>query len=151
MGKKAEERRPQSHMEVEGLLCKNFYKRFGKAVLPMIEEVFRQWGRVLGERMKKKLGDVDFKTAVLTYIKPATKREPKAEIIEATEKRVELKVYACPYILNGQGQELCEAMMAMDREIINAIIKDEVRLELPKTLAKGDDYCHAILTRLTTA
>jgi len=148
MEKDAKSDLPQSHMEVQGVLCKTFYEKFGKEALPIIEDVFRRWGKVLGERMKQKLGDMDFKTAALTYIEPALHRKPKAEIIKATDTRVEMKAYACPYLLNGQGKEICEAMMAMDSEIIGTIIKDKIRLELPKSLAMGDEYCHGIFTKL---
>ncbi|MBI4774379.1 MAG: L-2-amino-thiazoline-4-carboxylic acid hydrolase [Deltaproteobacteria bacterium] len=144
----AEYRQPQSHMEVEGLLCKKFYEKYGDKALPVIRDVFQQWGEVQGKKMKKKLGDMDFKTAVLTYVDPATKREPKAEIIEAKDDRVEIKVYACPYILDGHGRDLCEAMMAMDSEIIRAIVPGRIELELRSTLAAGDPCCHAVFARL---
>jgi hypothetical protein len=139
---------PQNHMEVEALLCKKFFEKFGDEALPVIREVFKQWGKVQGERLKSKLGDLDFKTAVLTYVEPATKREPKAIIVEATDNRVEMKVYACPYLLNGYGQDLCEAMMAMDSEIIRALVPGKIKQELSETLASGHDCCHAIITRL---
>ena len=43
---------PTNHMEVEGNLCKLFYRKFGEEALPIIGAVFRQWGIILVENFK---------------------------------------------------------------------------------------------------
>ncbi|MFQ5987806.1 MAG: hypothetical protein ACE5H6_03035 [Dehalococcoidia bacterium] len=138
------ERTPSNHMEVEGELCKLFYQRFGKAALPIIEAVFGEWGRFLGEKMGSKLPSRDFCSVVRAHIQPALEREPKPEILESSPSRVELKVFACPYHLEGKGRELCQAMMAMDREIIKAAAEVQVKMSLPRSIAAGDGWCHGI-------
>lgn len=139
--------RPTTHMEVEGELCKLFYNKFGKEALPLITRAFRDWGLVLGERLKAKIPQADFKTAVEAYLKPVMDREPPPEIISSSEDKVELKVYTCPFALKDAGQELCEAMMAMDRAILESIIGDDAEMELPRSVAAGDDHCLGIIKR----
>jgi len=141
------ESRPTNHMEVEGELCKLFYAKFGNAALPVIEAVFTAWGQFLGERLKNQLPSRDFKDVVEAHIKPALQREPKPEIVELSPDRVELKIFVCPYHLNGYGKELCEAVMAMDRAIISTASDVEVKMSLPKSLAAGDEWCHGIFER----
>ena len=134
---------PTNHMEVEGELCKFFYRRFGQEALPIIEAVFYKWGLVLGERMKAKLPNTDLKTAIQAYIKPVLDREPKPELIELSDERAELKVFTCPYRLDNAGAALCKAMMAMDRAIIETLMGQGVKLEIRCSLANGDGYCLA--------
>jgi len=134
-------------MEVEGELCKLFYQKFGQEALPIIAAVFRQWGLVIGERMRAKMPEVDFKAAIEAYLKPVLGREPKPEIIELSEKRIEIKVFTCPYRLKDAGKELCEAMTAMDRAVIESLVKEEIKFEVTKTMAAGDEFCGGIFAR----
>ena len=138
---------PSNHMELEGELCKLFYRRFGEGALPIIAEVFRSWGLVLGRRTKDKLSNVSFKVALEAYFQPVTAREPKPEIIEFTEKKAKVKVFNCPYRLNGAGIALCEAMTSMDRAFLEVLLDGNIELELRESLASGDPYCLAILSR----
>ena len=142
--------RPANHMEVEGELCKLFYQRFGDKALPIIEAVFREWGIVIGEGLRAKVPAGDLKAAVETYLRPTMAREPKPEIIEATNEKVELKVFTCPYRLNGAGRPLCEAMTAMDKAAIGTLVGAEIEIKPFKTLAApGDECCHGVITRKT--
>ncbi len=136
-------------MEVLGELCRIFYEKFGKEALSPIRAVFRQWGKEIGEKKRQSLGQKSFREAIFAYMEPATKRDPKPDILFASDEKVEIKVYTCPYRLNNLGIELCEAMMAMDYEIIKALLPNtKVRLRIVKCLANGDDFCHAIFERL---
>lgn len=142
--------RPADHMEVEGELCKLFYQRFGDDALPTIEAVFRDWGMALGQRLKVKTPGKGLKAAVETYVAPAMAREPKPEIIESSDKRFEGKFFTCPYRLNGAGRPLCEAMIAMDKAMVETLAGEELDVQLLKTLAApGDECCHAVITRKT--
>ena len=138
---------PTSHTEVEGELCKRFYNKFGQEALPIIEDVFREWGTVLGEKRKAKMPKVDLRAAIEAYFGPALNREPKPKIIEPCEGRIELHNFVCPYCLNGAGRELCQAMMAMDRAMLETLLGDEIDYEVPKTVADGDEYCLGVITR----
>jgi hypothetical protein len=140
---------PTNHMEVEGELCKLFYQRFGQEALPTISAVFHEWGLVLGERMRAKIPQANPKSTMEVYLKPVMEREPRPEI-KLSEKRIEMKVFTCPYRLKGAGRELCEAMTSMDRAMVEALLpedmKERIRVELLETVAAGDECCHAIIT-----
>jgi len=138
-----------NHMEVEGELCKLFYQKFGDEALPIVSSVFRRWGAYLGERRKEKLGGkLDFKAAVEAQMKPAMEREPKPEIIEFSDERVEIKIHLCPYRLKGGIKPLCEAMEEMDRAVIQSISKDNIETEIIESLANDDECCHAIYRKV---
>ncbi len=142
--------RPVNHMEVEGELCKLFYQRFGDEALPIIEAVFHEWGTVIGEGLKAKVPAGELKVAAETYLKPTVAREPKPKIIEATNERFEIKVFTCPYRLNGAGRLLCEAMSAMDKAAIETLVGAKVEMKQIKTLAAPEDECcHGVITRKT--
>ena len=142
--------RPANHMEVEGELCKLFYQRFGNEALPIIEAVFHEWGITIGERLKAKMPARGLKAAIETYMAPVMDREPKPEIIECSDKKFEANIFTCPYRLNGAGRPLCEAMTAMDRAILEALIKGEVENRVLKTLADpGGECCCGIITPKT--
>jgi predicted hydrocarbon binding protein len=142
--------RPANHMEVEGELSKLFYQRFGDGALPIIEAVFREWGMALGETLKAKSPVRGLKAAVETYVAPAMAREPKPEILESSDKRFEGKFFTCPYRLNAAGRPLCEAMIAMDKAMVETLAGEELEVQLVKTLAApGDECCHAVIMRKT--
>jgi predicted ArsR family transcriptional regulator len=137
-----------NHMEVEGELCKLLYQKFGHEALPIVSSVFRRWGAYLGEKRREKLGGkVDFKAAVEAQMKPAMEREPKPEIIEFSDERVEIRIHLCPYRLKGNIAPLCEAMEEMDRAILQSICKDNIETEIIESLANDDECCHAILKK----
>jgi hypothetical protein len=141
---------PSNHMEVEGELCKLFYQKFGQEALPIIKAVFHEWGIAIGERMRAKMPEVDFKTAIEAYLKPVLDREPKPEIIESSDKRFEGKFFICPYRLNGAGRPLCEAMTTMETAVLETLTGEGVENRLLKTVAApGDEYCHGVFTRKT--
>jgi predicted hydrocarbon binding protein len=136
-------------MEVEGELCKLFYHKFGAEALPIVRSVFKAWGTYLGERRSEKLGGkMDFKAAVEAQMKPAMDREPKPEIIEFSDERVEIKIRMCPYRLKGGIKPLCDAMEEMDRAVLQSICRDNLEVEVIESLANDDDCCHAIYKKV---
>ena len=137
--------RPTNHMEVEAELCKLFYKKFGEEALPIIRAVFREWGLHLGQRRKAEMEGEGLKAACETFLKPALQREPKPEIIELSDERLEMKIFACPYHLKGWGRELCEAMEEMDGATMATLVGRELAGQHLKVIAAGDECCHVVM------
>lgn len=137
---------PTNHMEVEGELCKLFYKKFGDEALPIIQAVFREWGLYIGQRRKAQMQGEGLKAAAETHLRPALEREPKPEIIELSDERVEIKVFTCPYCLKGWGRPLCAAMEAMDGAIMETLLGREIAGGQLEVIAAGDECCHSVIT-----
>jgi len=136
------DRIPTTAMEVQGELCKLFYKEFKERSIPIIKKVFGEYGKYVGNIMKNKIkGEVEFKEAFELYLKPVMKREPVPEFIKFTDKAIHIKIFFCPWNLQGAGQELCEAMTEMDIEILKGLLGFNLDLKLIKTLAAGDECC----------
>lgn len=137
--------KPTNHMEVQGELCKLFYHQFGDEALPIIEAVFGAWGQHLGAAMRSKMSGSGLKAAAEIFSRSAANREPAPEMIELSDDRMEMKVFSCPYRLNGVGRPLCDAMTAMDRAMFVAVVGGEIEAEYIQVLAAGDECCHLVI------
>jgi hypothetical protein len=128
--------------EVMGSLARVLYERQGREVIPLITSLFGKLGSSAGARLKRKGGTQDFTTAVTTFFTPALQsKPPRAEFVDLTENSLIVKAFTCRIGLCGAGRELCEAVMELDREMINQITGEEVNMIIEKSLAAGDDCC----------
>jgi predicted hydrocarbon binding protein len=138
---------PTDHMEVQGELCKLFYKRWGKDALPIIKNVFFEFGKHIGRRIKDECRTDDFKILCFSYLAPAMKRSKEAKLLDVEENLMRIRTSVCPWSLENTSRELCEAMMEMDRGILDTISNGKFKSELTKTTAAGDEYCEAIIRK----
>lgn len=136
---------PTNHMEVEGNLCRLFYEKFGDEALPLIESVFHNWGVILGQSMRAKMPSHSPKAALEFYLKPAMNREPRPIMKELPGNRLMVRVFTCPYRLQGAGEALCHAMMAMDRAMLDTAAGIKLEWKYTKLIAVGDDCCEGII------
>lgn len=139
---------PTDHMKVQGELCKLFYRRWGREALPIIRMVFFEFGKHVGRKIKDRCKTDDFKILCFSYLAPSLERSGEAKL-EVKENSIRIRTTVCPWNLKNKGRELCEALMEMDRGILETIGNGKFKSELTKTTAAGDDYCEAIIQKCT--
>jgi len=128
------------------LLSQKMYEKYGKEVLPEIEDVWHKLGLSTGEKMKKNLPDTSLVTVGQAFVDGAHKRGSKVDILELTEKKFHLKGYKCAMGLKGKGRELCWACMGSDRGIFEAATEKPLKkMTIVSTIAANDDCCDIII------
>lgn len=142
------EKKRMNMQSLHGKLCVSFYEQFGEAGLPTITETYGEFGYELGCGLKKKWNPESFEAAGTAFMKmcndaglPATIRfEGNTAHWEGSK---------CPFGLENTHRTVCEAMMAMDLEMLRALIgteKGKLLMYIEKTLAAGDPVCKGTYT-----
>ena len=141
---KDSEKLPHNPTEAQGLLIKEFYKRFGKEALPIIGSVCGRQGRALGLKVMKKLPDNKLTTVAQAFSKSFDSNFVK--IVSISDEKFHIQGTKCPFGLENTTRALCEAVMAIDREYFREAVSDKIDLKILKTVAVGDQYCDTLYT-----
>ncbi len=144
MVQKNPEKLPNNPIEAQGILIKEFYKKFGKEALAIIENVCGRQGRALGLKIIKKLPDNKLKTVARAFSKSFDPNFVK--IITISDECFHIQGTMCPFGLENTSRELCEAVMAIDHEYFREAVSDKIELKILKTVAAGDLHCDTIYT-----
>jgi len=144
MAQKNSEKLPRNPIEAQGLLIKEFYKRFGKEALPIIEKVCGKQGRALGLKVMEKLPDNKLTTVAKAFSKSFNSNFVK--IISISDEFFHIQGTMCPFGLEDTSRALCEAVMAIDHEYFREAVSDKIELKILKTIAAGDQHCDTIYT-----
>ena len=144
MVQKNSEKLPNNPIEAQGLLIKEFYKKFGREALPVIEKVCGKQGRALGLKVMKKLPDNKLSTVAQAFSKSFDPNFVK--IITISDEIFYIQGTLCPFGLENTSRELCEAVMAIDHEYFREAVSDKVDLKIIKTVAARDPHCDTIYT-----
>ncbi len=129
-----------------GLLSRLVYQKFGREAIPIIEDVCYKLGLSSGKRMRGNSPPLSLKEAGAAFAEGAKRSGGSAELAELSENKVRIKGYKCGLGLENTGRELCQAMMAIDKGTFEAATEREIKLDIPKSLAAGDEYCDTIYT-----
>lgn len=133
---------PKNATEAQGLLIKAVYKKYGREVLPLIEDVLGRQGRALGLRAKSKLPDNRLSTIAAAFAKsfdPTT-----IDVVALSDDFFHIRGKKCPFGLENTSRELCEAVMAIDREYFSAATDGRTALTIQTTRADGGDFCNTV-------
>lgn len=144
MVQKNSEKLPNNPIEAQGLLMKEFYKKFGKEALSVIENVCGKQGRSLGLKIMKKVPDNKLKTVAQAFSKSFDPNFVK--IISISDECFHIQGTMCPFGLENTSRALCEAVMAIDLEYFRKAVSDKIELKILKTVAAGDIHCDTIYT-----
>jgi hypothetical protein len=144
MVQKNSEKLPNNPLEAQGMLIKEFYKKFGKEALPIIKNVCRKQGRALGLKIMKKVPDNKLTTVAQAFSKSFNPNFVK--IVSNSDKIFHIQGTMCPFGLENTSRELCEAVMAIDDEYFREAVSDKIELKILKTVAAGDIHCDTIYT-----
>ncbi len=135
---------PKNATEAQGLLIKAFYEKCGDAILPVIDNILGRQGCALGLKVKGKLTDCNLSTVAKAFTKnfdPAT-----INVVSISDDKFQIQGTICPFGLENTSRQLCEAVMAIDREYFFAATDGKTTLEIIKTRADGDPICDTLYT-----
>ncbi len=144
MSEKTSDPLPKNATEAQGLLIKAFHEKCGDDVLPVIDNILGRQGRALGLKVKSKLPDTHLSTVAAAFTKnfdPAT-----INVVSLSDDKFHIQGKTCPFGLENTSRQLCEAVMAIDREYFLAATDGKTTLEILKTRAEGDLVCDTIYT-----
>jgi hypothetical protein len=135
---------------LQGKLCVALYEKAGEAGLAEIRQIYGQYGYEVGLGLRKKWAPKD----LLEASKQFEKMTNEANLPSSVEVRGNEAFWTaerCPFSLKNTYRKVCEAVMAMDREIFRALLdlkEGEVEIEIKKTVAAGDEFCIGIVRLL---
>jgi len=131
------------------VLSLRFYEKFGKAALPLIEDVCYQLGRTIGSKMREGLTDHSLGNVGQAFVNGARKRGSNVEIIEKSDNVFHLtseEDFRCGLGLNNKGGDICRAMMGMDHGIFEGATGEAISMEIIKSVAVNDVCCETRYT-----
>ena len=135
---------------LQGKLCVALYEKAGEAGLAEIRQIYGQYGYEVGLGLRKKWAPKD----LLEASKQFEKMTNEADLPSRVEVKGDEALWTaerCPFNLKNTYRQVCEAVMAMDREIFRALLdlkEGEIEIEIKKTVAAGDDFCVGIVRLL---
>jgi hypothetical protein len=135
---------PKNATEAQGLLIKAFHEKCGDEILPVIEDILGRQGRALGFKAKSKLPDCHLSTIAAGFTKnfdPTT-----INVVSISDEKFHIQGTKCPFGLENTSRQLCEAVMAIDREYFFAATDGKTTLDIIKTRAAGDLICDTLYT-----
>ena len=126
---------------LHGKLCASLYEQFGEKVLPTIKATYGEYGHDIGCGLKNKWNPESFEAAMTAFIKMCNDGGmPTDALIE--ENTAQVSGTFCPFGLENTDYKVCEAMMAMDLEMLKVLTGEEkLGMHIEKTLAAGDSEC----------
>jgi hypothetical protein len=144
MSGKTTEPLPKSATEAQGLLIKAFHEKCGDEALPVIGNILGRQGCALGQKVKSRLPDGRLSTVAGAFTKNF---DPKTiNVVSISDEKFHIQGTTCPFGLENTSRELCEAVMAIDREYFFAATDGKTTLEILKTRAAGDPVCDTVYT-----
>ena len=133
---------PKNATEAQGLLIKAFYEKCGDEILPVIDDILGRQGRTLGLKVRSKLPDCRLSTVAAAFMKNF---DPKTvEVVSVSDEKFHIRGTECPFGLENTSRKLCEAVMAIDRELFSVATDGKTKMEITKTRAAGDPACETI-------
>ena len=98
----------------------------------------------MGLKVKSKLLDCCLSTVAAAFMKNF---DPKTvEVISVSDEKFHIRGTKCPFGLENTSRQLCEAVMAIDRELFSVATDGKTKMEITKTRAAGDPVCNTIFT-----
>ena len=135
---------------LQGKLCVALYEKAGDAGLAIIRGTYSQYGYEVGLGLKKKWEPKDLFEASKQF-ENMTNEANLPSKVEVRGNEAYWTASRCPFGLQNTHRPVCEAVMAMDREIFRALLgleQGDIEIEIQKTVAAGDDHCVGIVRLL---
>jgi len=120
-------------------IAKEIDREFGEEGRILLRRVMMERGTATGQAIKPISTGEDLKSvgSFFSHLKRLFGIGNKYEI---RGNEVIVKVQKCPYGLENTSRDLCEAVMAFDVGVLEALSPD-LAMEIVKTLAVGDTEC----------
>ena len=135
---------PKNATEAQGLLIKAFHEKYGDEVLPVIDNILGRQERALGLKLRGKLADCQLPAVAAAFTKnfdPAT-----VNVVSLSDEKFRIQGTTCPFGLENTSRQLCEAVMAIDREYFLTAMDGKTTMEIIQTRAAGDPVCDIVYT-----
>ncbi len=132
---------------LQGKLCVALYEKAGDEGLRVIEEIYGEYGYKVGLGLKEKWKPEDLFEASKQFEKMTNEADLPSKV-EVKGNEAHWTAYRCPFSLQNTYRQVCEAAMAMDREIFRALLgleKGQIEIRIQKSVAAGDDFCLGIV------
>ncbi len=138
----ADEVRIMNARDALALLSRRIYRKYGAEVLPVISEVWSKLGVAVGNRYRGELPSPNLKAIAEAFFGGVVAR---GEVFEVSEDRVHGRSYdSCALGLDNTSRELCQAMMSLDKAVMETVTGRQVNMEILSSRAAGDEYCEVI-------
>jgi hypothetical protein len=137
------------HKAVQGYmrrLCHLYeaiYDRFGDDGLDLIRDVSVEYGRSIGENVKKKGGLKGVAQVGRYLIRVFDMVSDDWEVTEFTDDRLVIAVRRCPYPF--KVEEICRAHTKMEETLVKTL-DPELDYHIGMSIPKGDPCCEHILS-----
>jgi hypothetical protein len=136
--------------KLQGKLCVTLYEKLGDQVLPVLEEIYGQYGFEVGLGLKEKWRPGGLDEAAKAFVEMCNVNGLPSEV-EMQDGVGYWTGYRCPFGIENTYRPVCEALMAMDRELFRAVLgvdKGRMEFTIDKCLAAGDECCEGIFRLL---
>ena len=131
-----------------GDLGSAFYMKYGKDALPTIAAVSAKYGAPYAKIVQKMMPVKSMKDIGEMYkMMMAMMGGENMEIVKLSDDVLHFKMSHCPVCIEGTSQELCEAMMNMDKKMVSTLLGQQINVKVPKSVAAGDKYCEVIFSK----
>jgi hypothetical protein len=127
-----------------GSIARAVDKKFGAGGRGVLRQVQTVEGVTMGGMLKLMSPAEDFKSVGIFYVQFLKMFGVDVES-KVKKDEVVIEVLKCPYGLESTSRELCEAMMALDVNVVKTMSPD-VTMEIVKRLAVGDHQCKLSIT-----
>ncbi len=132
---------------LQGKLCVALYEKAGDEALGIIEDIYSEYGYQVGLGLKKRWNPKDLAEASKQFEK-MTNSAGLPSKVEMRGNEAHWTANRCPFGIQNTYRPVCEAVMAMDREIFRALLGIEeggIEIVIKKTVAAGDEHCIGIV------
>ncbi len=129
-----------------GKLCVALYEELGDVVLPAMARVYGQYGYEIGRGLAERWKPRDLAEAARAFIALCNDQGLPSSVVMKGDVG-HWTGHKCPFGLENTRREVCDALMAMDRELFRGLLDlspGRLALTIEKTLAAGDDCCQGI-------
>lgn len=137
----ADEVRIMNARDALALLSRRIYRKYGDEVLPIITEAWSKLGVGVGIAVETWLPSRDLKViAGAAFCGVA-----RGEIFEVSEDRMHGRSHdSCALGLDNTSRELCQAVMSLDKAVVEAVAGKPVNMKIVSSRAASDEYCEVI-------
>ena len=136
--------------KLQGKLCVALYEKLGDQVLPVMEEIYGQYGFEVGLGLKEKWKPTCLEDAARAFVEMCNHNGLPSKV-EMQNGVCYWTGYSCPFGIENTYRGVCEALMAMDRELFRAVLhvgKGRMVFTIDKCLVVGDECCRGIFRLL---
>lgn len=133
---------------LHGKLCVSLYEKFGDSVLMIFSQVYGEYGYELGSGLKKKWNPASFEEAGNAFFKMCNDAGLPSSV-NFQDNVARWEGHKCPFDLENTDKKVCQALMAMDLELMQALVGTEngkISMVINKSLAAGDPICQGSYT-----